>query len=166
MTEFVAIIANISLALSFVIALIFGISQVQAAARDRREKLTLETLRLFETRDFAELMHMMNTRPMPHSIAELNKMPEKERIMFTQFAQQMESLGIIVAEGLIDLDLVDKTLGNFVSNSFKKCEKLFVDIREKTDDPNTAEYYQWLATHIDERIRTNPRPAFYLQKDA
>ena len=46
-SDLVGLIANIALALSFVIGLIFGIAQVRAAARDRRERLTLETLRNF-----------------------------------------------------------------------------------------------------------------------
>ena len=37
--------------------------------------------------------------------------------MFIQFAQQMESLGMLVAEQLINIDLVDKTLGSFVTTA-------------------------------------------------
>jgi len=47
---------QVSLALTFVVGLIFGVAQVRAAARDRRERLTLETLRVFKRREFAELM--------------------------------------------------------------------------------------------------------------
>ena len=50
--DIIALIANIALALSFVIGLVFGIAQVRAAARDRRERLTLETLREFQAREF------------------------------------------------------------------------------------------------------------------
>ena len=42
--------ANITLALSLVVGLVFGIAQVRAAARDRRERLTLETVRNSQTR--------------------------------------------------------------------------------------------------------------------
>ena len=41
--DIINLIANIALALSFIVALVFGIAQVRAAARDRRERLTLET---------------------------------------------------------------------------------------------------------------------------
>ena len=56
-TEIIAMIANLSLALSFIIALIFGIGQVRAAERDRKDRFTLETLRNFQTREFSELMN-------------------------------------------------------------------------------------------------------------
>ena len=42
----IALIANIALAISVVIGLIFGIVQVKTAARDRRERFTLEALRI------------------------------------------------------------------------------------------------------------------------
>ena len=56
MTEIITIIANLALALSLIVAVIFGIAQVKATKRDRRERLTLEALRNFQTREFAELI--------------------------------------------------------------------------------------------------------------
>jgi len=37
MNELIGTITNIALTLSFIVALVFGIAQVKAAARDRRE---------------------------------------------------------------------------------------------------------------------------------
>ena len=59
-TEFIALIANLALALSFIVGLIFGIVQVQSVARDRKERLTLETLRNYQTHEFAELIFKIN----------------------------------------------------------------------------------------------------------
>jgi hypothetical protein len=73
----------------------------------------------------------------------------------------MESLGILVAERLINIDLVDKTLGSFVTTSWEKYKPLFLDIRERQPDPFLGEYFQWLAERIDERRRLNPRKPFY-----
>ena len=81
-----------------VVGLVFGIAQVRAAARDRRERLTLETLHNFQTHEFAELMHHVVSNEMPKSFEELRARRAHEQIMFIQFAQQMESLGILVAE--------------------------------------------------------------------
>src|SRR5436853_7586623 len=107
----VNIAANIALALSLVVGLVFGIAQVRAAARDRKERLTLETLRNFQTREFSELMNFVTNSDVPPTHEEWQKRPATEQIMITQFAQQMESLGILVAERLINIELVDKTIG-------------------------------------------------------
>lgn len=159
--DLINLIANLALALSFIVALIFGIAQVHAAARDRRERLTLETLRNFQTREFAELLYYIGNHKMPSTQEELRALPAKEQVIFIQFAQEMESLGILVAEHLIDTDLVDKTLGSFVTTSWEKYKKVFLDMREKLPDPFLAEYFQWLAELIDDRMRENPRKPFY-----
>ncbi len=92
---------------------------------------------------------------------EMRALSAKEQVMFIQFAQQMESLGILVAEKLINIDLVDKTLGSFVTTSWKKYRTVFTDIRERTPDPFLGEYFQWLAERIDERMKQNPRKPFH-----
>jgi len=159
MTEIIATIANVALALSVVIALIFGIAQVSGAERDRRERLTLETLRNFQSREFAELIHYILSRDMPKSQEELRKLPEDEQVAFIQLSQEMESLGILVAEGLIDLDLVDKTLGSFVATTWDKYKTMFLSMRE--GDPFIGEYFQWLAEQIRDRMQNSPREPFY-----
>jgi hypothetical protein len=160
-SDIITIIANLALALSFIAALIFGIVQTQAAARDRRERFTLETLRNFQTREFAELIHYLNTHDMPSSLEELEALPENEQIIFIQLGQQMESLGMLVAEDFINIDLVDKTLGSFVSTAWRKYQVVLLDIRKKTPDPYLGEYFQWLAEQIDQRLKINPRKPFY-----
>ncbi|HTE48830.1 MAG TPA: hypothetical protein VK675_02920 [Candidatus Paceibacterota bacterium] len=157
--EIITLIANVALALSFVVALVFGIAQVKAAARDRRERLTLDTLRNFQTREFAELIHYVAVHKVPASGEELRTLPEEDQVTFIQLAQQMESLGLLVAEGLIDIDLVDKTLGSFVTTAWDKYKVMFLDMRK--NDPFLSEYFEWLAKRIEIRMRDNPREPFY-----
>ena len=110
-TETISVIANLALALSFIVGLVFGIAQVRAAARDRKERLTLETLRNFQTREFSELMQYVTSHDLPSSYDKWKAVAANEQIVVTQFGQEMESLGILVAERLINIDLVDITLG-------------------------------------------------------
>jgi hypothetical protein len=159
MFELIALIANVSLALSFIVALVFGIAQVRAAARDRRERLTLETLDAFQTREFAELIHFVNSHTLPATEIELRGMQDNEQVMLIQYGQQMEGLGILVAEKLINLDLVDKTLGSFVTTSWEKYKPMFLSMRKT--EPYTGEYFQWLAEQIEKRIKEKPRKPFY-----
>jgi hypothetical protein len=91
----------------------------------------------------------------------LQALPDTEQVRFIQFAQQMEGLGILVADGVVNLDLVDKTLGSFVVSAWEKYQAPFSDIRVQTDDPFTGEYFQWLAELIARRMKENPRQPFY-----
>lgn len=160
-TEIVTDIANVALALSFVVALIFGIAQVRAASRDRRDRLTLDTLHNFETREFAELIQYVSWSTLPTCNADLLALPREEQILLAQFGQQMEMLGILVAERLIDLDLVDKTLGSFVTTAWDKTRPMFLELRTETDDPFLAEYFQWLAALIAKRMQEKPRRPYF-----
>ena len=157
--ELLELIANLALTLSFIVGLIFGIAQVKAAKRDRRDRLTLEVLRQFQTREFAELLHFINRHHMPKTREEQFKQPAEDQIKMIQFAQQMESLGLLVAEKLIDIDLVDKTLGDFVTSSWAKYKPMFLSIRAR--DPFLGEYFQWLAELIERRMTECPRAPFH-----
>jgi hypothetical protein len=162
-TQTITNVANIALTLSFIIGLFFGVAQVKAAARDRRDRLTLEVLRQFQTREFSELLYFINFHKLPESRDEQRKMPPEEQIMLIQFAQQMESLGILVAEKQVDIDLVDKTLGSFVTTSWEKYKPMFLNIRVTSPDPFLGEYFQWLAECIDYRMTQKPRMPFHEQ---
>ena len=160
-SDIISIIANIALALSVVVALVFGVAQVRQAASDRRERLTLDALRNFQSREFAELIHYVTFSDMPATRKELRALPDKDQVTFIQVAQEMESLGMTVAERLINLDLVDKTLGSFVVTAWEKYKPIFQEMRENTPDPFLGEYFQWLAERIGRRMREEPRKPFY-----
>jgi hypothetical protein len=160
-TEFIALLANLALTLSFIVAVIFGIAQVKTANRDRRERLTLDTLRTFQTKEFAELINFITIARIPASFKEWQNWPEEGRIRFIQFGQEMESLGMLLAERLINVDLVDKTLGSFVISSWEKYKPLVLDMREKMPDPFLDEYFQWMAAQMDQRMKDNPRKPFF-----
>jgi hypothetical protein len=158
-SDVITLIANVALALSFIVGLVFGIAQVRAAARDRRDRLTLETLRNYQSRDFAELMQYVISHDTPPDREALLALPVAEQVQFLQFAQEMEMLGILVAEKYIDMDLVDKTLGSFVFTSWEKYKGLTLGARKA--DPFLNEYFQWLAERISERMTKKPRTPFH-----
>ena len=159
--QLITLISNIAIALSFIVGLVFGIVQVRAATRDRRERLTLETLRYFQTREFAEHLVFVSSGPVICGYEEFQQLSDEDRITFIQFGQEMESLGLLVAENFVNIDLVDKTLGSFVVTAWDRYKVLYQDIREKQPDPFLGEYFQWLAERIEERMRDNPRKPFH-----
>ncbi|MVN23148.1 DUF4760 domain-containing protein [Mucilaginibacter arboris] len=163
-SELITLIANIALTLSFIAALIFGIAQTRAAAQDRKERFTLETMRNFQTHEFCQLMYFINNIAMPATRAEMQLLPAKEQVNLIHFAQIMESVGLQVAEKLIDIDLVDKTLGSYVITSWEKYKLMFEDVRKTAPDPFLGEYFQWLAERLDERMAKAPRKPFFERK--
>ena len=161
-SQLVALIANIALTLSVIVAVIFGIAQVKTSNQDRRERLTLETLRSFQTREFAEMLNYINTIKIPYTNEEWLKWSNEDQVRIVHLSQQMEALGLLLAERLINIDLVDKTLGSFVSSTWELYKPLIVDMRERNDDPYLNEYFQWMAEQLDRRMKEKPRKPFFL----
>ncbi len=160
-SDLIALLANLALTLSFIVALIFGIAQFQAAGRDRKERFTLDTLRNFQTREFSELIHFIASHEIPSTYESWRNLPAADQVSFIHFSQQMESLGLLVAERFVNIELIDKTLGSFVVTSWKKFEAVILDMRKKQPDPFLSEYFQWLAERINERMAQNPRKPFH-----
>ena len=164
--DFITVLANLALTLSLIVAVIFGIAQIRAAKKDRRERLTLETLRNFQSREFAEIIIFISTAEFPENYQGWQSWAKDDHVRFVQLVQQMESLGILLADGLIDIDLVDKTLGSFVTSTWEKCKPVVLVIRERNQDPYLAEYFQWMAEQIDQRMKANPRKPFFQSSKA
>lgn len=160
-SEIITNIANLALAFTFIIGLVFGIAQVKAAAKDRKERFALEALRNFQTREFSELLNFVTNYEVPPTHTRWKDLPSDEQVMVTQFAQEMESLGLLVAERLIDIDLVDKTIGSLVTTSWEKYKLMVFDSRENRPDPFLCEYFQWLAEQIHVKLKNNPRIPYY-----
>jgi hypothetical protein len=160
-TELIALMANIALTLSVIVAVIFGMVQVKMSNQDRRERLTLETLRNFQSREFAELIIYVTDTPFPDRYEDWDDWPVENRVRNIQFMQEMESLGMLLAEKLINIELVDKTLGDFVINSWNKYKPLVELLRKHIPDPYLGEYYQWMAELMINRNTGVPRKPYY-----
>ncbi len=156
-----AALANLALALSLVVAIIFGVLQVLAASRDRKERLTIEVLRAFQTREFAQHMMGLRDHPPPTTAKKWLEMPEKTRTMYLHFSQEMEMLGLLVFDRKLDIDLVERTLGNFAVTSWEAMRPSIEDLRVETKDPYLNEYFQWLAENVQARMRDQPRAPAY-----
>jgi hypothetical protein len=70
-------------------------------------------------------------------------------------------MGSLVSQPFVNIDLVDKTLGDLVTNSWEKYRPVVHDLRVKLPDPFLAEYFQWLAERSNERMERYPRTPFH-----
>lgn len=156
-----ATVANVAIAVSALIALVFGIVQVLSATRDRRERLTVEVIRAMQTRTFAEHVISLQDRPPPPTAKEWQALPEPVRVQHVQYLQSMEMLGLLVADATIDIDLVERSLGSWVSGSWARFKPAILELRTQFKDPYLAEYFQWLAERVDERMAGKPRRPAY-----
>lgn len=159
-TESVAsVIGDAALALSLLVVLAFGMAQARSGAQDRRERLTLTTIQEFQTREMAAHFQRLSSSDLPDNWRGVQALSAEDQVSFIHYAQQMEMLGLMVYEGMIELALVERTLGDYVAFSWEKYKPFTYDRRG--EDPYLNEYFEWLAKRLDEYMRANPRqPAF------
>jgi len=161
MTLDLAALANLSLAISVVVALILGLLQLQLAARDRRERFTIEVVRGIQSRDFAEQMVGLRNHAPPRTAAAMDELPPEERVTYLQFSQEMEMLGLLVHDRTVDLELVERTLGSFVVLAWDAFKPGVLELRSRNKDPYLSEYFEWLAECLRAMMRDRPRTPAY-----
>ena len=71
-------------------------------------------------------------------------------------------LGLLVYDGTIDLELVERTLGNFVVEAWEASRPSVLDLRAVLPDPYLNEYFQWLAERVAKSMRERPRAPAYV----
>ena len=93
--------ANVSLVLSLLVAA--GIRHDPGPGRQPRDRQSGSALEgpagFVQTEEFAGFMYRINKGLIPATDAERKAMPAEDQIAFIQFAQEMESLGILVVDG-------------------------------------------------------------------
>lgn len=157
----VATLTDIAIAGSVVVALVFGIIQVLIAVRDRRERLTIEVVRGLQTREFAQQLIGLSISPPTPTIGAWQALPEATRVSQLQFLLEMETLGLLVFDKTIDFALVERTLGSWVTSSWKRFQPVILEIRSQSDDPYMSEYFEWLAARMESWLRDRPRAPAY-----
>jgi hypothetical protein len=153
------VIGNGAIALSFLAAIVFGISQVYSANRDRRERLTVATVQAMQTRSMAEHFQRLGSMELPSTFDGVQSLSPDEQVSIIHYAQQMEMLGLMVHDGMIELDLVERTLGDYVALSWEKYRPFTYDRRK--DDPYLNEYFEWLADRLARYMQGHPRAPAY-----
>jgi hypothetical protein len=154
-------LANIAIAASAVVALVFGILQVSAAVRDRRERLTIEVVRAMMTRGFAQQIFDLREHPPPQTVKDWLALPEATRVTHMHFLQEMEMLGLLVFDRTIDLVLVERTLGSYVATLWQRFRPVILELRQQIPDPYLSEYFQYLAGRMENLMRDRPRRPAY-----
>lgn len=67
-----------------------------------------------------------------------------ERVVMT-----FESMGVMVHNRIVPIDMVDQVIGGFLRESWRRLEDFVLWRRDDRDTRRYAEWYQWLFEHLD-----------------
>ena len=81
-------------------------------------------------------------------------------------SQTFETVGILVHDGDIELEMVDDFLGTPIVATWDKLSPTWIRYREELDAPSVLEWYQWLAERLKNyRATVAPAPAYKAYRD-
>ena len=148
MNEFSILIELLTL-IAILGGLVFGVLEIRRGNQARRDEAAINIL---SSRIYAENMGV---------VIKILDLPEnaKGKLISTskdfshqamQISSQMESWGILVFQRKIDLHDLDFMVGGLVRQLWNRLQNFIYDRREKFDNPNDGEWFQWLVERLDE----------------
>ena len=135
------------------------LERAAAPWRIPRERLTVATVQGMQTREMAAHFQRISSHDIPSTFSGIRSLPADEQVSIIHYAQQMEMLGLMVYDGMIELALVERTLGDYVAFSWEKYKSFTYDRRN--EDPYLNEYFEWLVNRLDNYMRSKPRTPAY-----
>jgi hypothetical protein len=141
--------ANIGLIITLIITLVFNILNFRQAERVRRQRATLEHLNIFQSETFARMEALFNKLPDNLDLSQLGKLDSDSMTALQFIGRHLESLGIAVSLRLLDIEVVERSLGDNVILYWKKIQPLATEMRKSTTTQDFAKWTEWLSNKIE-----------------
>jgi putative heme iron utilization protein len=149
-----------------VVALGFAMMQIRQYRRDKHREAAIELLHAFQTPSFARALNIVYEMPEGLSKKEVEAFAGDEFHLVYAMTTTWESLGILVYQGEIDLQLIDDFFSGPLRISWRKLEGHVKGEREATGRETFFEWFQWLNERFEEmESRELPVPAHVAHKD-
>ena len=138
-------------AIALVITLIFNVLNFKQSERVRRESATLEHLKDFQSETFARMDALFSRLPDNLLPAQLGKLDSESMAALQFIGRHLESLGIAVSLHVLDIEVVERTLGNNIMLYWKKIQPLATEMRKDPATRDFAKWTEWLSDTIASR---------------
>ncbi|HLF15860.1 MAG TPA: hypothetical protein VI796_00270 [Candidatus Thermoplasmatota archaeon] len=139
------------------VALVVGAAvaayQLIQLKRQRRDQAALQVLTNLQSAEFREAYARVYELPVGASASEVHEGGVEEPA--TTIMMTFETLGVLVYNRVVPLDVVDQVIGGFLRESWRRLESYVKWKRQALNAPRWGEWYQWLFEHIS----ANPRRA-------
>ena len=141
------------------VALVVGAAvaayQLVQLRKQRREQAAIQVLTNLQSSEFREAYARIYALPVGASDAHVKEGgPELEEAA-TTVMMAFETLGVLVFNRIVPIDVVDQVIGGFLRESWRRLESYVLWKRRSLNAPRWGEWYQWLFEHLS----MNPRRA-------
>jgi hypothetical protein len=163
--ELSAVIDLIS-AVAVLLGIIFGLIQLRQYNLSRKREASLYLLNSFQTGEFLEGIWLIQELPIGLSKKEIEKRLGDEIRLIYFVMSAWETIGLLVYNREISLDMVDSAFSGPIFFSWNKLEKYVLDLRDHLNRDTPFEWFQWLAERMVDREKSEPPiPAHIAYRD-
>lgn len=154
------VIANVAQAIAVIVAVVFGIHQVQALSASRKRDSAFALMQSLQTPQMLRGILLIDRMPEGCSLDEFNQLPIEDRESLVGLLGQWESLGILVFHREVSLDVVDDFYSGTIRQSWRVLGKYVEELRRDVSRDTRWEWFQWLYERLAEReSEVEPVPA-------
>ena len=136
-------------------ALIFTALQVRVASRTRAEHAAITIVEAAQSEGWANGLRQLHRIPSSASAEQIDALGAEVTDAIEQVGIRVETIGYMVWRGIVDIQMVDDLFGGVVIFWWSRIKPYARRDRERTSNPKSYEWFQWLAETLEGRRQDN-----------
>ena len=148
------------------IGIVFGLTQLRHYHLSRKRDSALYLLNSYQTGEFSQGIRTIMSMPENKTKDEIEKNMAEDINGIYRVMNAWESIGILLYQNEITLDMVTNAYRGPIVISWKKLELYVSGLRQEHQADTIYEWFQWLAERIlDQEESSPPIPAYIAHRD-
>jgi len=140
---------------SLVVGAAVAFYQLLQIRRSRRNEAALQVITNLQTQEFRDAFNLVNDLPVGATADQVRAGGPRFESAAGTIMMAFETLGVLVHNRVVPIDLVDQVIWGFLRESWRRLEGYVVWKRQAIGQVRWGEWYQWLFEHLAQ----NPRRA-------
>src|SRR5947209_18265373 len=132
-------------------ALIFAALQVGVANRSRAEHAAISIVEAAQSEAWTLGLNQLYRIPHGATAEQIDALGHDVTLAIEQVGIRVETIGYMVWRGIVDLEMVDDLFGGVVIFWWSRIQPLAERYRERTSNPKSYEWSEWLGERLSER---------------
>lgn len=150
--------------LALIAAASFAGYQLIVHRKERHEAMALEVLTQLQSPEFRQAYARVWTLPLDATADQVKGTGKEMLDAIDCVAMTFESLGVMVHNRIVPVELVDQVIGGFLRESWRRVRAYVFVRRQEVGSKRLAEWYQWLAERMAVQTRRSDG-AYHAFKD-
>jgi hypothetical protein len=140
---------------ALVVGAAVAVYQLVQLRQTRHQEAALQVITGINTQEFRNAFNAVNELPIGASAQQVRDAGPAMEAAAGTVMMAFESLGVLVHNRVVPVDLVDQVIGGFLRESWRRLEQYVHWKRKALGYARWGEWYQWLFEHLAQ----NPRRA-------